>query len=389
MFAWWRELQKARAGLRQFNALPRTRRRIVFYSEGRGYGTYFAPVLEALRARGQEVLYVTSGEDDPLLTTPPPGLLPFYIGSGSVRTLFFVGLEADVLVTTTPDLETYYLKRSPHGVHYVYLHHSLVSTHMVYRPAAFDHFDTIFCGGPHHREETRAREKQAGLSSKRLVAHGYGRLDAILAARSGGPLTPGPGEPRQVLVAPSWGDDALLERHGTAAIAPLLDAGLRVVVRPHPRTLKLRPQVLAEITGAFGQHPAFRLDTDADSWQSLATSDLMVSDWSGAALEFALGLERPVLFVDVPRKCLNPAYGALGIEPLEVRIRDEIGQVVAPDRLGELGALAVGMCQQGERWQTALREARVRWVYNPGHSGAAAADHLLSLLEEKEVSRAA
>ena len=32
----------------------------------------------------------------------------------------------------------------------------------------------------------------------------------------------------------------------------------------------------------------------------------MVSDWSGVAMEFAFGLERPVLFIDVPRKTNNP-----------------------------------------------------------------------------------
>ncbi|MNG16310.1 hypothetical protein D3C84_1002110 [compost metagenome] len=65
----------------------------------------------------------------------------------------------------------------------------------------------------------------------------------------------------------------------------------------------------------------FRLDEDGDGNASLLSSDIMLSDWSGAALEFAFGLERPVIFADVPRKVLNPDYTQIGLEPLEVQIR--------------------------------------------------------------------
>mgnify|MGYP003326545469 CR=1 FL=1 len=42
--------------------------------------------------------------------------------------------------------------------------------------------------------------------------------------------------------------------------------------------------------------------------ESLHRSDLMISDWSGAALDYALGLNKPVLFIDVPRKVNNLDY---------------------------------------------------------------------------------
>ena len=36
---------------------------------------------------------------------------------------------------------------------------SLVSLHTIYRDGAFDYFDTVFCGGPHHNKEVREIEK--------------------------------------------------------------------------------------------------------------------------------------------------------------------------------------------------------------------------------------
>src|SRR5690606_28612020 len=111
------------------------------------------------------------------------------------------------------------------------------------------------------------------------------------------------------------------------------------------------------------------------------TSDLMISDWSGAALEFALGLERPVIFVDVPRKVLNAEYQDLGIEPLEVTIRHEVGVVVSPTDLETLGSVALELIDQSPRWAEAARDARRRWVFNNGTSGSAGARYLMSLIQ--------
>ena len=379
-FEAWRRFRRERAGARAFHALPRSRRRIVFYAEGPGYWSHFEPVFRSLRDdHGQEVVYVTSAEDDPRLTEPPPGLVPFYIGSGTVRTLFFAGLDADVMLMTLPDLQTYHIKRSPHRVHYVYLHHSLVSTHMVYRPAAFDHFDSILCVGPHHVAETRAREQQQGLSGKYLVEHGYGRLDTILAEGVAGPPERNRAASPVVLVAPSWGEHGLIENHGEAVVAALLDSGMQVILRPHPRTRLFHGRLLDSISARFGEREGFRLDEDTDSRASLLAADLMVSDWSGAALEFALGLERPVLFVDVPRKVQNPDYTGLGIEPLEAQIRETLGEVVSPDELTALGRRAQSLLARASDWQARIRKARNQHVFNPGESGRVAADYLVSL----------
>lgn len=381
MFATLKRLLRERQGLKDFNAVPRGERRIVFYSEGGGYWNYFEPVFQVLwREFGESALYVTSDENDPMLRNPPEGLRPFHVGEGTMRTLFFAGLDADVLLMTMPDLQAFHIKRSPHPVKYVYLHHSLVSTHMVYRPAAFDHFDTILCAGPHHQSEIRAREALKGLPAKELVPHGYGRLDAILAEGVRGLRSRQSGDQPHVLVAPTWGEKALLELHGKKLIKHLLDAGVRVTVRPHPRTRKLWPAVLDEIVVLFGNNPDFSLDEDANARRSLHAADVMVSDWSGAALEFSMGLERPVVFIDVPRKVQNLDYAELNIEPLEAQIRSQIGVVLDPDDLKDIGLLTRNMVASAKDWQAAAQAARMQWVFNPERSGTAAAAYLHSLV---------
>lgn len=381
MFTALRKMLREWSGLQAFKRIPRKERTLVFYSEGRGYWTYFEPIYKALQARHHApVLYVTSAENDPLLESPLEGMRSFYVGEGSMRTLFFATLDADVLLMTMPDLHSFHIKRSPFPVHYVYLHHSIVSTHMIYRAAAFDHFDSILCVGPHHVEETRAREQQLGLPQKKLIEHGYGRLDTILESGCQGPPER-QGKPVQILVAPTWGENGLIERHGLEVIKPLIDAGLRVVLRPHPRTRKLRPEILDTIAAHYIDEPRFRLDEDSDATTSLLDSDIMLSDWSGAALEFSLGLERPIIFADVPRKVLNPEYADIGIEPIEVRAREHLGVVVSTDRLAALGEIACAVAADSKKWQTALKDARQRWIYNSGKSGDTAAAYLMSLIK--------
>jgi CDP-glycerol glycerophosphotransferase (TagB/SpsB family) len=300
------------------------------------------------------------------------------IGEGHVRTLFFGSLQADLLLMTMPDLQTFHIKRSPLTRQYVYLHHSLVSSHMAYREGAFDHFDTILCAGPHHAREIRAIETLQGLPAKRLVAHGYGRLDAVMAASVLDLRAPG--RP-VVVVAPSWGRTGLLECHAAALLEALAGTSWDVVIRPHPQTVRWAPEAMAAVRHWCERAPNLRLETNMADHDSLRRANVMISDWSGAAFDFALGLERPVLFVDVPRKVNNPNHGALGIEPIEVFAREHIGRVVAQAELPSVPGHLDALLDQQEPLRAAIRDFRAQWVYHVGRSAEVAADWLLTAPE--------
>jgi YidC/Oxa1 family membrane protein insertase len=254
---------------------------------------------------------------------------------------------------------------------YVYVFHSMVSTHMIYDADGFDHYDTVLLVGPFMTPEIRRREELAGLPAKELVEHGYGRLDAILAARDG--TTRPANDPPVVLVAPSWGPHCLFEAYGAATIGPLLDAGFEVIARPHPMTTKRTPAAVPALQKAFGGHERFTLEQDVASQASLQRADLMVSDWSGAALEFAFGLERPVLFVDVPRKVNNPDWEQVGIEPFEATVRTEIGEVLPVDALSDIGDVARRLVADPGTAAARIAGVRDRSIANVGASGPVAA----------------
>jgi YidC/Oxa1 family membrane protein insertase len=368
----------AKAGRKAFERLPAATRAITFYAEDGGSWPHLGPIVTELTGPlGRDVCYLTSRADDPVLTRDDPRLHAFEIGEGLGRSFLFQTMEVGVLVATVPQLGIPVLPRSRRasalGTDYVYVFHSMASTHMIYEPDGFDHYDTVLCVGPYMVEEIRRREELHGLAPKELVEHGYGRLDAILAAAAARGPGSHPADPPVVLIAPSWGPSCIFETCGPALVRVLLDAGYEVVARPHPMTLEKTPAALPALRAEFGDHPRFSVDGDVAGQDSLHRSDLMVSDWSGAALEYAFGLERPVLFVDVPRKVNNPAYTELGIEPFEVTVREQIGRVVAAGDLGRAPALVDELIGSAAGFTEAIRAARAEHVANVGRSAPAGA----------------
>ncbi len=372
----WREFLR-------FQRRPPALRDIVFYSEGTPYGGFLRPVVESLiEEHGRSVSYITSDAHDPALREGAGPFQVYYISHESARIFLFEMMRAGIVVMTMPDLNTFHIKRSRYRVHYAHLLHSMVSTHMIYRKGAFDHFDSVLCTGPHQVAEIRQWEQLKGLPEKQLFEHGYCPLDLIMEATAHHPGPPPANGPLNVLVAPSWGPEGLLEAWGERVVGVLLDAGHRVHVRPHPRTRQLTSTVLDDLDGRFRGHPNFRLDEDTTDPGPLLDSNVLVSDWSGVALEYAFALERPVLFIDVPRKVNNPDYTRLSAIPLEVDIREQIGAVLAPERLAEAPRLAKELVDSTKSIGERAGALRKKWVFNVGAGGRRGAEIILQVLDQ-------
>jgi hypothetical protein len=368
-----------------FLGLSREKRRIVFYSEGKNYWVHLESLIEEMLISSElSICYISSSADDPGLKRSHKNYKSFEIGEGFIRDWLFQNIDTDVMVMTMPDLHQYQVKKSKHKVHYVYLQHSFVSLHMVYRPGAFDHYDTIFCSGPHHEKESRAMEALGKLPQKKLVAHGYPRLDAIhleSQQRAAEKKECGSG-PRHILLAPSWGEKATIESGvGLRIVEDLLQSGYKVTLRPHPQTTKFAAKQVNAIVDKHASNPNFLFEDNVAGQDSLHSSDMMISDWSGAALDYALGLGKPVLFVDVPKKVNNPEYTKIDIIPLEISVREKIGLVVDMD----YDRLPIEECLNKSLEYTEIK----KMVYNLGRSEKIGAAYLYELLKQLQSNKQA
>lgn len=351
------------------------------YAEDGGSWPHLGPIVTELADRGHELSYLTSSTSDPIFDRGIVGVHPFAIGEGFRRALLFQNLDARVVVATVPQLGLPVLPRSrnavQNGTKYLYVFHSMASTHMIYEADGFDHYDVVLCVGPYMVDEIRRREALHQLPTKELIPHGYARLDSLRGAATEPEDREGP---PVVLVAPSWGPTCLFETCGADLVEALLDAGFEVVARPHPMTAKRSPEALPRLLERVGGRARFRLDDQVAGQASLLQADVMVSDWSGAALEFAFGLERPVLFIDVGRKVNNQNYEELGIEPFEVTVRPLLGAVLAPDRLAEAPSVVEQLLADRDRLRVDIARLRDESIYNIGRSAAVAADAIEAAL---------
>jgi YidC/Oxa1 family membrane protein insertase len=256
---------------------------------------------------------------------------------------------------------------------------------MMYRDGAFDHYDSILCVGPHQVDEITAYEKARDLSPKQLVRSGYYRLERIHAEYTRRSQKDSDSNaPPTILVAPSWGEQHLLRSCGEDLIAPLLAGGYRVIVRPHPESVRREPELLARLDRAFGDRDGYIMERSVRTDDSLLAADLLICDLSGIALEYALGTERPVLFIDVPPKVQNPDYTDLGIEPIELALRTEMGELMSPEDLPGVGERVGRLLSGHDRYREKLKALRKRLVFNFGQSSSAAADHIMTILEKSE-----
>ncbi len=356
-------------GWRQFRKLHREWRNIVFFSEtGQDWHQFSGLIRELNEKLGRKTTYVTSDPSDPGLILVHENYRAIYIPAGWFQTIFFQVNQSDLFVLTMMDLDNLQLKRSLHPVHYLYLFHSMGSTHMVDHENSFDHYDSLFCTGPHQVAEIRRREELKGLPVKHLFDYGHPRLEEVIKRGQAYQQHQQTGDPVTVLIAPTWGDTSIFNSCGKELIGILLNSGYRVIMRPHYQSLRLTPELIAAVRDNYLSHERFEFIDQMGETDSILRSDILICDWSAMAMEYALGLEKPVLFIDVQRRIRNPNWQELGIEPVESSIREQVGEVLSVSSLDQVPAAILRLLAEPDRFVEQIRKLREQGVYRLGHS---------------------
>jgi YidC/Oxa1 family membrane protein insertase len=347
---------------------------IVFYAENKASMNHFRLLLlELTEIRNLQICYVTSIKDDSVFSLKNKNIFAFHIGDGLVRTKFFLTLKAKILIMDMPDLQTFHIKRSKvYPVHYIYIFHSMFSIHSYLRKGAIDNYDTIFCVGEYHEKEIRETEKKYQLKPKKLVKYGFGRLDTLLDEKEKFQQTNKENE-KLIIISPSYGKDNLLNVCGIELIEILLKMNFKVLLRPHFLILKNSNQLIKKIQLQFGNNPNFIFEKGIIPSNKFHNSICMISDWSGISLEYAFTFERPVIFIDVPKKILNQNSEDISLEPIEISIRKKIGFVISPNNLEVIPEIIEDIFNKNPLKEQ-IKKIRSETVYNIGKSAIIGAD---------------
>ncbi len=365
--------------LHEGNATPK-KHGIVVYSEGDQYWNVFSPVLEELERRGEPVSYYTSSETDPALSRRWNRVAAEYIGEGNKAFARLNFLEADICLMTTPGLDVYQLKRSKGVGHYAHVLHS-VDDATSYRLFGLDYFDSVMLTGEYQKKAIRELEAKRGIREKELAVVGCTYLDCLSAKADS--IEKNDKDGFTVLVSPSWGPSALLSRYGERLLDPLLESGMRVIVRPHPQSRKSEAQILNRLEARYAGHERIEWDYSRDNVVTLSRSSAMISDFSGIIFDYAFLFDRPIFYAISDFD--DAIYDSSDIDekPWKFRAIAEMGTMIDEASFANIGTLIKDAAKDaglsGKR-----REARdTAWQFR-GEAAARVADFLVK--KRKELS---
>ena len=357
-------------------------KQIVFYSEKNGFYKYFKNVIEFILAKTDIVIhYITGDPNDEVFKLTSDRFQTYYIGENKFIVLM-MKLEADIMVMTTPDLQTYHIKKSlvQDNIEYIYMDHAMGDVNLSYRKHALDNFSTIFVPNELTEREIRAQEKTYDLPEKNIVRTGYGLIDDMISQykldkREAGKVP-------EILIAPSWQQDNLIDMCIDEILDQILGKGYHVILRPHPQYVRHFEEKLNAIKEKYASHEDFELQTDFSSNKTVFDADVLMTDWSGIAYEYSFTTLRPTLYINTPMKIMNPDYEEIGIEPFDITVRDEIGISVDTDKLSEL-ALAVDRLLNDVVYSPeSIASIREKYLFNIGKSGEVGARYIINKLIE-------
>lgn len=380
--------QREKADLKRFKQI--VNKHIVFYSEKSGFYKYYKDLIEELLKRSNlSVHYITNDPNDVVfeVAKTEPRIKPYYVSLKKTATLMML-VETDMFVMTTPDLNKYYLKRSfiKSDIEYVYVPHDMMSVHMSFREGAFDAFDTVFCVGPHVERELRAIEKVYDLKEKTLVHFGYPLADMLTEAGRKANEEKVDTPVKEVLIAPSWQEDNLLDSCIDDIIKALYSDEYHITVRPHPEYGKRFASALDDLVKRYEGYDekklSFELNFSAN--KSIYSSDVLITDWSGVATEFCFATKRPAVFVNTKMKCPNPNYTKIEFTPVEISLRNQIGVAVEKEEVCNLSETLNGLWTNAEHYKKVIEETEKELIFNQGCAAKAGADYILRSLAQKK-----
>ena len=369
------------SGNREFQA--RRKHGIVFYSEGGQYWHTFRPVIEALARENVPLTYLSSDAVDPGLNFQADSVEVRHLAPGSSTFAVLNTLEADVCVTTTPGLDVFQMRRSPGVAHYAHLIHA--PTTGTYKLFSFDYFDSVLCSGQHQIDGLRELERRRGTPQKRLLETGCVYMDVIEDRFCEQAPTRANSDKLTVLIAPSWGTNALFHQYGARVIKPLVAAGMRVIVRPHPQSRAVEQPLLAAVREQAGESDLLSWDEGADGFAAMLRSDVMISDLSGIVFDYAFIFRKPVVTVelDIDLRGLDANHMSGGL--WEAGQLDRVGRCIAKGDLDRLADIVRDVATERDRGD--LAELRDQSLFNFGKAGQVAANQIREIAAQVTTTR--
>ena len=359
---------------------------LVFYSESNGFYKYFKGMIEyILDKTNLTIHYITSDYNDNIfkLEKENPRIKAYYIEEKKLITLM-MKMDADVIVMTMPDINTYHIKRSymRKDIHYIWIPHDQGSSNLTLRQHGTDHYDTIYTTGKHQKEEELAINKLYNLK-RNIFECGFPLLDDMIKEYKEVKNK----KEKTVLIAPSWQKDNIVDSCLDEILNNIKDEKYKIVVRPHPQHVRHAKEKFEKLKEQYKNNKNIEIQTDFSSTDTVFNADLIITDWSGIGFEYAFTTKKPVLYIDTPMKIMNPHYKDIDVVPINIWSRNEIGKSLKLDELDKIKDIINELLNSKEKYNKKITKLVNEYVYNLGNSAEVGANYIIKIIQDKVKER--
>ena len=361
---------------------------IVIFNEGQIYWNTFKPVVEALIKKQVRFSYYTMDVDDPCLLIDNPYMHNKYIGKGYFAYHKIGNLKANVVLSTTPNIGTngFPVPRSNGIKTLVHVFHAFDDL-TCYHKGSLDNYDAVMLVGPFEIPILRQLEQLRALPEKELYPAGLPYLDELYEKRNIN-LKEMPSavtgqqsdhHVQTVLVASSWGEKGCLKHYGIHFIEVLAKAGFRIIVRPHPQSLKVEQGFIESIKNQLSDYDNIKWDFAIDSSVSMQAADILISDTSSVRVDFLCLYQKLFITLPIPFENMQDFEMADLKTSWKEEALAEIGYTVKEEEIDQIDTIVYSLLDN--RNQKDLAGFREKNIYNFRHSGEAIAEYLICKAE--------
>ena len=376
------QIKKEKADYKRFFSI--VNKHLVFYSESNGFYKYYKGMIEyILDNTNITIHYITSDYNDQIfeLAKTEKQIKPYYIEEKKLITLM-MKMDADVVVMTMPDINNFHIKRSyiRKDIEYIYVPHCIDSTNMTMRKNSMDHYDSVLVTDKYQREECEKTNEVYGLKDRKIIDWGYSLLDDMIADYKKSKKVVN--KRKKIMIAPSWQKDNIIDSCLDKVLKSLSGKEYDVIVRPHPQHVRHMRDAFEKMKEKYAG-TNITIQTDFSSTDSVFNADLLITDWSSIGLEYAFTTEKPVISIDTPMKVMNPDYKKIKVEPINIWIREKIGEVVKVKDVDSLDKVVDKLLKNSAKYKAQIAAQRDNSVYNLGKSAEVGAEYIIKCVQDK------
>lgn len=129
------------------------------------------------------------------------------------------------------------------------------------------------------------------------------------------------------------------------------------------------------------------IETDFSSNVTIFTADLVITDWSAIAYEFAFSTLQPPLLINTPTKIMNKNYRKIPLEPINFSFRKKVGIELDLDQVDHVVDAVSEIFAKRAEFHDRIQQVRTETVFHIGHSGEAGGKYIINRIIEKDKAR--